>query len=224
VSYELTNDDFVDFQRGHARRTSGGAVWLFRIVGALLLLLSAWSLVGSAPSTSLGTLVPGVVFLLLGSWLGSRAQFRRALKKAAADGRRYVDTGTWKVATSRKGVAYETPLMDCRLRWTALERIVEQPELLAIYTSPITAIIVPKRAFDGPEHAAAFRSAVDAAIREDRSSRGLAPTVKETSTTLRALLPLIVWVLLILVFLGVWTMLSPDRPPTRRPPRPEQIR
>jgi hypothetical protein len=201
VRFDLTVEDVIDFQVEHLRRHSAAALWMLRIVGGLLVVACVVPLVYgelSAPA-----LAGGLLLLTFGLWFGSRMQIARAVHQAVASGRRITDLGSWSLRVAAGGVTFSSPNMRCEYRWPALERIVDSGAHLFLYTSSITALIVPKRAFASAEQTAAFSGAAARYLREDRASRGLPLEAPPVTSTRRVL---VLWLCLVLLIAGLYLL------------------
>jgi len=107
------------------------------------------------------------------------------------------------------GFSASSSLRQHRLAWSSLARYVETPEAFAIYTTPRTLLLVPKRAF----------SPVQAAqVSELLKTRVIA---KPGSPSPRAALTrvLLVWLALVVSFLVIWFLLDQPAQGGDRAPR-----
>jgi hypothetical protein len=98
------------------------------------------------------------------------------------------------------GFSSESQLRQHRLAWASLSRAVQTPEAFLVYTTPLTVLIIPKRAFSDVQAATVGRWLVERII------------VKPSPPTggLRVRGTLLLWVVLIVTFLSIWHFLSVD--------------
>jgi hypothetical protein len=96
------------------------------------------------------------------------------------------------------GVTIDAPGRKATTAWSALARSIETPEAFAIYTTPATVMLVPKRAF----------SAEDQARLRALLSK-LVPNQPLRGVKLYSLRTLVIWVVALVGFLAVWKFLSP---------------
>ena len=118
-------------------------------------------------------------------------------KRALAD----LGAGTTTFRFDDYGMTVSSSLREHRLAWSALSRYVEAPGGFAVYTTPRTLLVVPKRAFaaaDVPRLAELLRTRVIA-------KPGSAPGVPFKRVAL-------LWLTLIVAFVAIWLFLNDDVP------------
>jgi hypothetical protein len=101
------------------------------------------------------------------------------------------------------GFSSESKLRQHRLAWASLSRARETPEAFLVYTTPLTVLIVPKRAFSESDVATLRRW-----LPERITAKPLPPT-----GGLRGRGTLLLWVVLVVTFLSIWHFLANDGPP-----------
>ena len=104
------------------------------------------------------------------------------------------------------GFSSESKLRQHRLAWGSLSRAVVTPSTFLVYTSPVTVLIVPKRAF------------TDAQVITLSNWLRQRITAKPPAATgvLRGRGTLLMWVVLLVTFLSIWHFLSLDGPRSSR--------
>jgi len=119
---------------------------------------------------------------------------RRWPKRALGD----LGAGPTRFSFDDFGFSASSSLRQHRLAWTSLARYVETPEAFAIYTTPRTLLIVPKRAF-GPAQALQVSELLKTRV-----------PVRPGSPSPRAVLTrfLLAWLALVVVFLAIWFLLN----------------
>jgi len=164
VEYELTRDDLYAFQWRAAFRSPIGRRARRKVYAGWLLALL---LVSALPATGPDGFVISranfafllVVFpaVVLAQWYLERRLMRRAilqLLKEEKPGKGQL--GRHRVVLSESGVVESTAVGDSRTSWAGVDRIEQNPEYLFIYTSPVAAHIIPKRAFIDIQEAEGF--------------------------------------------------------------------
>lgn len=105
------------------------------------------------------------------------------------------------------GFSASSSLRQHRLAWSALARWVETPEAFAIYPTPRTLLVVPKRAFN-----AADVARVSQLLRSRVIGKPAAPETRRLLTRV-----LLAWLALIVAFGAIWLLLN-DAPKTEPDP------
>lgn len=176
VEYELTPDDLYAFQwraafnSRIARRTAhqGYVAWFL-----VLLLIAILPAIGSD-----GFVFSRISFLflfvsfafvvlfgkLLEKWLMGRA-IRRLLRDEKP-GRGQL--GRHKVVLQPDGVVEITSVNQTRTSWSGIDRVEQDGNYIYLYTAPIAAHVIPRRAFPSPADAEAF-------YQQARTSKEAAP-------------------------------------------------
>lgn len=149
-----------------------------------------------------------VVFAIALALVFRRLTHRAWIKQAQAN-----QGGNAEFRFDDFGFGLESPLRQHRLAWASLAHWVETPEAFVIYTTPRTLLLVPKRAFSS--------QSLDR-VRELLASR---ITTKEPAGSAFGSFnwrkTLLLWLILVLAFLGIWHWLdqpSPREVPARRAP------
>jgi hypothetical protein len=164
VEYEITPDDLFAFQwraafKSRPARRATRQAYLFWFLALLLIsILPAIGGDGFVFSRIDWTFLPGTVLLvfllqkLLTNWL-----MRRAIRRMLADekpGRGQL--GRHRVVLQPDAVVESTGVNQTRTSWSGVDRVEQEQEYIFIYTSPMSAHLIPKRAFRDAAEADAF--------------------------------------------------------------------
>jgi hypothetical protein len=159
VEYELTPDDLYAFQWRAAFRRRGRRVYLYWLL--VLLLFSALPAIGPdgfvISRANFTFLLIAFPVVALAQWYLERRLMRRAilqLLKEEKPGKGQV--GRHRVVLNEGGVVESTAVGESRTSWAGVDRIEQNPEYIFIYTSPVAAHVIPKRAFRDKQEAEAF--------------------------------------------------------------------
>lgn len=155
VEYELTLDDLYAFQWRAAfesprSKRSTRKVYVYWFLALLLVsLLPAIGPDGFVISRMNFTfLIVAFPIVILAQWFLTRRLMRRAilqLLKEEKPGRGQL--GRHKVVLSDEGMVESTAVGESRTSWAGVNRIEQNTQYIFIYTSPVAAHVIPKRAF-----------------------------------------------------------------------------
>ena len=164
VEYELTRDDLYAFQwravfatpRGRRARRGSYIGWLVAV-----LLFSVVPAIGAdgfvISRMNFTFLVVALPIVFLFQWCLDRLLVRRAilrLLKEEKPGKGQL--GKHRIALSKDGIVESTAVGETRTSWAGVDRIEQNPDYFFIYTSPVAAHCIPKRAFKDVQEAEAF--------------------------------------------------------------------
>lgn len=156
--FELRADDIVRFNRLHVRRTRAGRLALARSLLSLPLLLLFFVFIslpiGGEPGLFLIAVALAFPLGLL-SWL----LFWRAIRKSARTQVAALPPGPSRITLSEYGITDESVDMLTARRWRLVQRLLVGPDGAYFYVSPVMAVLVPARAFDGEARFAGFVAA-----------------------------------------------------------------
>jgi hypothetical protein len=164
VEYEITPDDLFAFQwraayRSPIVRRARRKVYIY--VFLTLLLFSLLPAIGydgfviSRANFLLIAITFPVVALIF--WLLDRRQTRRAileLLKEEKPGKGQL--GAHKVTLGEAGLVEGTAVGESRTSWAGVDRVEQNQDYIFIYTAPIAAHIIPRRAFSSLQEAESF--------------------------------------------------------------------
>jgi hypothetical protein len=160
--FRLTRSDYLQFNSHHVFST------LHRprnILGLLLfpaamtcIAIHNWLPTPFGPRSALA----GIVFFVLAAlcwavllsfrtWLAVEFKWRKTLREP----RFQHDT---RAALNEDGAFYLNPETQTRWAWTSIKRVATTKSLILVYITDAAALIVPKRAFDGADHAERFEA------------------------------------------------------------------
>ncbi len=96
-----------------------------------------------------------IVFLF--QWCLDRFLVRRAILQMLKDHKpEKGQLGKHRIVLSEDGVVESTAVGESRTSWAGVERIEQSPDYIFIYTSPVAAHVIPKRAFRDVQEAEGF--------------------------------------------------------------------
>jgi hypothetical protein len=161
IEFEITLDDLVAFNVYHNRHSKPGKRNRLILSGFLTLAaLASMSsillpdpdspIVWNASSITLSLLPILFMAALFGLALSPgvrRWQTKRALKRLLSEGKSKRLVGARRLTLTSTGVTHRTAVTEAETKWSAVEKLVETDQHLFIYTSPVEAFIVPRRAF-----------------------------------------------------------------------------
>jgi hypothetical protein len=121
--------------------------------------------------------------------------FRWYLPRAWAT-RAVADTGSGQITfrLDDAGLEVTSPLGQLKLPWASLPGYLDAPACFIVYTDPQAMLVLPKRAFEAPETAGELLRARIGVRREGSRAGRL----------------WVIWLGLVVAFLGVWQLLSTD--------------
>jgi hypothetical protein len=108
------------------------------------------SLNSSTPGATFLALLPlysGVLFCLVWFPWSYRHKVRKIVVGMLGEGRNRTLLGKQRVAISPEGITKSSDFDRTTVAWSGIERVVKDKDHAYIYTSALTAIIVPRRAF-----------------------------------------------------------------------------
>ena len=155
VEYEITRDDLYYFQwranrRSRLVRRERRKVYIYVFLTFLLIsLLPAFGPDGFDLSNTSFMWV-AIVFPVVAAalWLFERRQTRRAILELLKEEKpERGQLGAHKICLSEAGLVESTVVGESRTSWAGVDRIEQDQEYIFIYTAPLAAHIIPKRAF-----------------------------------------------------------------------------
>ena len=167
LTYELTPDDYAAYCAHHYSRKGGGRRLLTGMrygVPVFWFLLVLWSaLSGHLNWVDWALLVLGLAWLLFFPKWVQRSSARR-MRRIAAEGIRRDSVGPRQLDVTAAGIVEATPFGRLETFWRGIEKCVETPAHILIYTGPHAAYIVPKRAL--ADNGEGLRTTVEALLRQ----------------------------------------------------------
>jgi hypothetical protein len=161
VEYEITKDDLSAFNLYHhfgsptARRQYLRSWFLPALIG-LLVCTEIWYLADRERGTPLRTfldllpLFSGVpIYLIYFPW-AYRRKVRKTIAGMVSEGQNRGLFCRHRVAISPDGITESSEFGQASTAWRAVERVARNGDYAFVYTSALTAIIVPRRAFAAP--------------------------------------------------------------------------
>ena len=164
VEYELTHDDLFAYQWRAAftsprARRSRRTVYLLWLVAVLLFaIVPAIGADGIMISrVSLTFIVVTFSIVALAQWFLERWLMRRAIRQLLGEERPdRGQLGKHRLVLTPEGVLESTAVGESRTSWTGVDRVEQDAHYIFIYTAPVAAFLVPKRAFRDLQEAEAF--------------------------------------------------------------------
>jgi hypothetical protein len=168
LDFQLNEDDYVDAQQTHLRKSLRGLSGILPAIFALMALLGIIGLVFwlIQPSNEMGRqLAPmsGFVVLVItmGFYVRSGLLYRRQFRKIKALQR------PMQMAFDNDEIVYTSPTAQAKILWSAFEDWRESKNSFLLYPQPRMFYIVPKRAIQA-DQIPAFRSILEARIHKSR--------------------------------------------------------
>lgn len=163
VTYEQTLEDIAAFNLHHFRTSKRSQRRLLLSQALLIFSTSVAAMIWPGWSF-IERVVFFVVFSLL-SIFGYPMYYRWAIKRnakkiyAAAQSQGIL--GEHTLTLGAEGFATSCSANDSRVSWSGVERIDSDEQYIYIYTSPLQAHVIPKRAFSSDEEASSFMQAAE---------------------------------------------------------------
>lgn len=164
IEYELTKEDLYAFQWRSAyssprARRMAWKPYLFLFI--VVLLVSLMGSIGTDGFTfslvhfSLLFVVFPIVALI--TWLTTRITMRRFINQILKEEKpERGQLGKHRVVLQDSGLVESTAVNESSRAWTGIDRIEQDSNYIYIYTAPLMAIVIPKRAFKDAAAAEAF--------------------------------------------------------------------
>jgi YcxB-like protein len=171
------------------------------LVAAALLLFLGLSPSPFASEATLTVLLPAA-FVIIVSTFFQRGVRRAWVKQAFAN-----IGGQTTFRFDDYGFTSESSLRQHRLAWASLARALETPKAFLVYTTPRTVLIVPKRAFSDADVPTLSRLLLERITPTPPPKTGLFKASANRT--------LLLWVVLVAAFLGIWRFLDEGAPPRR---------
>ncbi|WP_153731444.1 YcxB family protein [Sporosarcina obsidiansis] len=150
IQYELTEEDVVAFNLYHVKNSKVGknSLQWQRFVSPLIFLLFAYFLSvftdmarGPLFATFALTAVVWVILYPKYFYFHITRQVRKMLKEGKNDGL----VGEHFMKMNKTGMTDTTSTGETNVQWTGVQRIIEDADYFYIYTSTVSAYILPKR-------------------------------------------------------------------------------
>jgi hypothetical protein len=164
VEYELTRDDLYAFQwrgvfespRGRRARRTAYLGWLIAVV--LFAIVPAIGADGFAISrVSFGFIAITLPVVFLFQWCLERWLVRRAIRQLLEEERPdRGQLGRHRLVLDEAGLSESTAVGASRTAWAGVDRVEQNRDYIFIYTAPVAAHVIPKRAFLDPQQAEEF--------------------------------------------------------------------
>ena len=164
IEYELTKEDLYAFQWRSAFTSPRARrhVWkpyLFWFIS--LLVISLMGGIGVDGFTfslvNFSILLVGFPIVALATWLMTRMAMRRFINQILKEEKpERGQLGKHRVQLQDSGFVESTAVNESSWTWAGIDRIEQDANYIYIYTSPMHAILIPKRAFKDVTAAEAF--------------------------------------------------------------------
>ena len=158
IDYELTVEDAAAFSvynfrtspriKGRLRRTQG--------VGILATLILAVWWPGSNNVVRLIFTILSLILWTIGCPLYYRWAIRRNTSKAYSTTRSKGVLGKHTLVIEPSGLQEKGSVSESKVAWSGVEKIEDDTQYIYIFTSPLQAHVIPKRAFRSDEESQAF--------------------------------------------------------------------
>jgi hypothetical protein len=153
AEYEITKDDIIGFNLYHSRHSPAvrrqylrawlipALIWLIKLLRTFLDLLPLFSAIP--------------LYLLYFPWAYHR-RLRKMVGGMVGEGQNRGYSGRRRTTISPEGITESGEFGEHRTVWRAVERLVRVNGNLYVYTNAVSAVIVPRRAFENPSDFDAF--------------------------------------------------------------------
>jgi hypothetical protein len=170
VNYELTPDDLYAFQlRGLQKSPIARRSRRNMYIGILvaLVILTIVPAIGSdgfvISRVSIGFLVIPFVIVVSLTWLIEKRMTRKAILQIVKQEKSEKgQLGRHTVKLEETAVVESTAVGEQRISWAGIDRVEHDPDCIYIYTTPMSALVIPKRAFASAADAEEFHNLASA--------------------------------------------------------------
>jgi membrane protein implicated in regulation of membrane protease activity len=166
ANFELTKEDLLTYNLSHQARSPAlrrQRAWTVGVcLGAAVILGGVMCLPSAGDFGRVANFWPVAYFFLAIGILKPllwRRQVRRIVDRMLNEGRNRSLLGKREVLITPADISTAGELRSTIVRWKAVERIVEEREVLYVYISSVDAVIIPRRAFASDDEFAAFGAA-----------------------------------------------------------------
>ena len=163
IEYELTKEDLYAFQwrsaytSPRARRMAWKPYFLLFILVLLVSLMGSIGADGAFSFVHFSLLFVVFPIVALATWLTTRITMRRFINQMLKEEKpERGQLGKHKVVLQGSGLVESTSVNESSRTWAGIDRIEQDSNYIYIYTAPLMAIIIPKRAFKDVTAAEAF--------------------------------------------------------------------
>jgi hypothetical protein len=154
VRVQQTHADFIDLWRATRFKY---LIWVLYLIGIFYLYWAFAIFFNSGYTTETSSSILQFSFVALFAvcvaLIVPRLRARISLKGPVARELR-------NISVSSQGLSIESPVFTATYNWTAFTFIKETKDSLLLFTAPIVALIVPKRAFSSANELQQFRSLI----------------------------------------------------------------
>lgn len=152
ISFQISEKEF---RRAMLGLWGSNRTWIYVVIAAVLLLVNFTMAIleEQYKMVILTWLLPLVTICVLSIgiyWFN----LNRAYKQTA------FSKGELNYTFNEEGIQYDVPDSNGNLKWSALKKVKESKEFFYLYTTKVTAIIIPKRAFKIEDDLTAFKNLV----------------------------------------------------------------
>lgn len=164
VAYELTRDDLyaLQWRAAHvssvARRSRRNAYIYLLLAVVLIAIVPAIGGDGFVISrVSFGFIAIGFPLVAGLMWVLEQRMLRRTILKLLEEEKQDKgQLGKHSMTLTEDGLVESTVVGESRNSWAGIHRVEQNPDYIFLYTAPIAAHLVPKRAFNDPGDADRF--------------------------------------------------------------------
>jgi hypothetical protein len=164
VHYQLTRDDLVEasfflyWSSSYYQKQQRSIRYSIVIIATFCLLLAIFERVTTTDHSGWPwsiILFAGLISFYFLSFTARRQQHKQIEKHVDAQ-QNMIALSPTTLRMDKQGIELENAYVFHRLKWVAVCQIRETPDYILLYLSQLSAEIIPKRAFDSPDAAAAF--------------------------------------------------------------------
>lgn len=171
IKYELTKDDFLEFNLYHAEnsKTVKKTLNIQRYIISIIFIFAA-IVMSSYLDIPYSFTIPFylVVFLI---WVLFYPKYfkwhiKRNVSKMLDEGKNKGIIGEQSLSISNEGIISISEVGEMKNNWSSVEKIVKTDKIILIYISSISAYIIPIKAFNNEEEVNSFISYVNKYIQK----------------------------------------------------------
>ncbi len=171
INYELTKQDYIDFNLYHISysKTSRQALFIQRYITSLIFLLAPFVVARFTEIPLEYWLVTFAITYLLWVFFYPK-YFKRVVGKRVSkmvdEGKNVDLLGYRTVTIDAEGLHSKSDVSESTIKWSSVENVVETKEHIFIYVSAISAHIVPFRIFETDKDKEEFLKVLHDFVRE----------------------------------------------------------
>jgi len=150
VSFQISEKEFKQAIRG---LLISNRIWIYAVIACSVLLVNLMGINGRYTMDVWSWILPVFLIVIIMFIIG-RLSSSRSYKQTT------FSKGELKYTFNEDVIEYDAPDSSGNLKWSALKKFKESKEFFYLYTTSVSAIIIPKRAFNSESDLNAFKRLV----------------------------------------------------------------